>query len=63
MATEVLEALVGAGHCAGSNITLALSFDQRQSGAFSLGIPGDLQQPSLADRLLAPAQRAVHDLP
>lgn len=54
---------LAAGYCPGSDIAWALSFNQIHAGPSTVGVPGDSGQPSLADRLLAPVQRAVHALP
>jgi D-alanyl-D-alanine carboxypeptidase len=53
---------LAAGYCPGSDIAWALSFNQIHAGVSTVGVPGDPQQPSLADRLLTPVQRAVHAL-
>jgi D-alanyl-D-alanine carboxypeptidase len=51
---------LAAGYCPGSDIAWALSFNQLHAGTWTVGMPGDPAQPSLADRLLTPVQRAVH---
>jgi D-alanyl-D-alanine carboxypeptidase len=47
-----------AAYCPASDVAMALSFNQAQAGASTLGVPGDPTSPSLVDRLACVAQAA-----